>query len=221
MICYKSMKYQGDSLVQIPGYCCSDVSHNGLYYLSIIGLYSPLYAFDAPEGMVPWGDDDIVGIMPQTEEYQKAHEYMQKMGLKNSDLPELLFNNEMTEDEDFPWEGLVRIFNPGWVWSEMVVTGTPGESIVNVPASLQLVDGPALLQVIEQAEKLGLASRQALLEEARDNGTPYNIDFESLINPADQIAEMIDDDPDIIDDKVEREKEKHRRNLKKFFSVRS
>lgn len=218
MIGYTLKNYRGKNVNDVPGYCC--VEENGLFYLSIIGLTRPLYRFQV-QGLHPWIDDDIVGFKWVPEMEKECEKYR----IPNEQIPAELkklsdqgyAQGGLNQQEQSRFTCLARLYQPGWHWTPQIEVGAPGESIVNARVRMELVDGPELLEVIKRADREGLASKEALIQEAMKNGAPYEIDWSSLV--IESIAGELTDDPDVPDEKVEQEKRRHRQNLRRYAYI--
>lgn len=215
---YKFTNYVGKSVNTVPGYCCT--GENKLFYVNMVGLTVPVYRFEI-ENLQPWVDDDIVGMVWEPSMAQICQKYR----IPNEQIPDALKKLSLEAQERGGFAGdqrekftcWARMFQPGWHWTPEIEIGCPGESIVNAKTRMDLVDGQDLLDLIEQADQEGLASKAALIEEAKTNGVPYNIDWNDLV--AESVASQITDDPDVPDQSVQKEIKKHRANLQRYTYI--
>lgn len=165
--CYKHIDDSRSSFVNVPGYCCANVKSDGLSYVNILGLSKPLYVFKI-SGLTPWPHDDITGMYNVfINDINKI-----KSELDNNTIYKIITGSLPLGDYDFT--AIVRAYEPGWLWTPKVETGQIGESIVNVPVKLNLVDGYDLIKVIKTVSKRGFFNSVDLYNQAIRNGAKYN-----------------------------------------------
>lgn len=141
---YKNIdESQPRSYRTIPGYCCVDMGADtsyGLYHVATVDLECPVYSFEVGGYIPPWPFDDIVSAALPTERLsnEQVIAKLNDMGIQLGDT-----GHSTNESTNF-----MRCFKPGWLWNEKIEAGRPGESIINIPVQMNLVDGKDLQRII-------------------------------------------------------------------------
>lgn len=177
---YKFMNWSGETVTKIPGYCIVDLgpkTSHGLYYTEILELRQPLYSFKI-RGLVPWVKDEIVGLgfnesdyspgIPTKTTRERIDEIRKIKETHSQDEIYKIVNGDIPAPEGYNETSFVWAFEPGWLWTDKITTGCPGESIVTVPVKMKIVSGEHLDHVIEKCSEFINLSKDELYKQASE-----------------------------------------------------
>lgn len=173
MMAYKRLEETEKSITRIPGYCMVDLGHqknDSLYYIKMFGLEIPFYWFEI-SGLIESPFSDIVGYNINSANPEKIKKIKESM--TNEQIYEALLKIEQNKSQDQDIEytfGLIRAIEPGIVKTSSGGAGFIGEAIINIPLTINLLDGEMLVNIIQKAD----LPMTEVFDQIRNNGADYD-----------------------------------------------